>query len=170
MFKIETKPCGEELKGGDKVLMTCVGVGFSNLSKTLKWHCQKMKGPKASRQHRSCQGTKGIRFIQDFPNFLLENKSGYLNKRRLSTLWFSAISPGQTFLRRPSHNGSSLGLPRWRVCLWDTVVLLQHHSCVLALLPEPTSSGFHRMAIFQTFGVSYSSFCKDWPPWILVSV
>ena len=36
MFKIETKPCGEELKGGDKVLMTCVGVGFSNLSKTLK--------------------------------------------------------------------------------------------------------------------------------------
>ncbi|XP_060011027.1 RNA 3'-terminal phosphate cyclase-like protein isoform X1 [Lagenorhynchus albirostris] len=36
MFKIETKPCGEELKGGDKVLMTCVGTGFSNLSKTLK--------------------------------------------------------------------------------------------------------------------------------------
>ncbi|XP_042767850.1 RNA 3'-terminal phosphate cyclase-like protein isoform X4 [Panthera leo] len=36
MFKIETKPCGEELKGGDKVLLTCVGVGFSNLSKTLK--------------------------------------------------------------------------------------------------------------------------------------
>ncbi|XP_055434139.1 RNA 3'-terminal phosphate cyclase-like protein isoform X2 [Bubalus kerabau] len=36
MFKIETKPCGEELKGGDKVLMTCVGIGFSNLSKTLK--------------------------------------------------------------------------------------------------------------------------------------
>ncbi|XP_077917481.1 RNA 3'-terminal phosphate cyclase-like protein isoform X11 [Halichoerus grypus] len=36
MFKIETKPCGEELKGGDKVLMACVGVGFSNLSKTLK--------------------------------------------------------------------------------------------------------------------------------------
>uniref|UniRef100_A0A9L0SS05 RNA terminal phosphate cyclase like 1 n=1 Tax=Equus caballus TaxID=9796 RepID=A0A9L0SS05_HORSE len=36
MFKIETRPCGEELKGGDKVLMTCVGIGFSNLSKTLK--------------------------------------------------------------------------------------------------------------------------------------
>ncbi|GAB1302308.1 RNA 3'-terminal phosphate cyclase-like protein [Apodemus speciosus] len=36
MFKVETKPCGEELKGGDKVLMTCVGIGFSNLSKTLK--------------------------------------------------------------------------------------------------------------------------------------
>uniref|UniRef100_A0A8C5KTE4 RNA 3'-terminal phosphate cyclase-like protein n=1 Tax=Jaculus jaculus TaxID=51337 RepID=A0A8C5KTE4_JACJA len=36
MFKIESQPCGEELKGGDKVLMTCVGVGFSNLSKTLK--------------------------------------------------------------------------------------------------------------------------------------
>nr|KAF6315295.1 RNA terminal phosphate cyclase like 1 [Myotis myotis] len=36
MFKIETKPCGEERKGGDKVLMTCVGIGFSNLSKTLK--------------------------------------------------------------------------------------------------------------------------------------
>uniref|UniRef100_A0A673VDR9 RNA terminal phosphate cyclase like 1 n=1 Tax=Suricata suricatta TaxID=37032 RepID=A0A673VDR9_SURSU len=36
MFKIETKPCGEELKGGDKVLLTCVGIGFSNLSKTLK--------------------------------------------------------------------------------------------------------------------------------------
>lgn len=35
MFKIETKSC-EELKGGDKVLMTCVGIGFSNLSKTLK--------------------------------------------------------------------------------------------------------------------------------------
>lgn len=67
MFKIETKPCGEELKGGDKVLMTCVGIGFSNLSKTLKWHCQKMKGPKASRQRRSCQATKGTRFIQDFP-------------------------------------------------------------------------------------------------------
>ncbi|XP_004600194.1 RNA 3'-terminal phosphate cyclase-like protein isoform X1 [Sorex araneus] len=36
MFKIETKSCDEELKGGDKVLMTCVGIGFSNLSKTLK--------------------------------------------------------------------------------------------------------------------------------------
>ncbi|XP_028567765.2 RNA 3'-terminal phosphate cyclase-like protein [Podarcis muralis] len=36
MFKIESKPSGEERKGGDKVLMTCVGIGFSNLSKTVK--------------------------------------------------------------------------------------------------------------------------------------
>ncbi|XP_062985351.1 RNA 3'-terminal phosphate cyclase-like protein [Elgaria multicarinata webbii] len=36
MFKIETKSFEEERKGGDKVLMTCVGVGFSNLSKTVK--------------------------------------------------------------------------------------------------------------------------------------
>ena len=36
MFKIEAKPCGEECKGGDKVLMSCVGIGLSNLSKTLK--------------------------------------------------------------------------------------------------------------------------------------
>ncbi|XP_077201054.1 RNA 3'-terminal phosphate cyclase-like protein [Paroedura picta] len=36
MFKIETKPSNEERKGGEKILMTCVGIGFSNLSKTVK--------------------------------------------------------------------------------------------------------------------------------------
>ncbi|XP_077441455.1 RNA 3'-terminal phosphate cyclase-like protein [Vanacampus margaritifer] len=37
MFKIEVcKPLEDERKGGDKVLMTCVGVGYSNLNKTLK--------------------------------------------------------------------------------------------------------------------------------------
>nr|XP_005296848.2 RNA 3'-terminal phosphate cyclase-like protein isoform X2 [Chrysemys picta bellii] len=36
MFKIETKPSHEELQGGEKVLMTCVGIGFANLSKTIK--------------------------------------------------------------------------------------------------------------------------------------
>ncbi|XP_068784197.1 RNA 3'-terminal phosphate cyclase-like protein isoform X1 [Struthio camelus] len=37
MFKIETKsPEEEEHKGGEKVLMTCVGIGFSNLSKTIR--------------------------------------------------------------------------------------------------------------------------------------
>ncbi|NXA53090.1 RCL1 protein, partial [Nothocercus julius] len=37
MFKIETKsPEEEEHKGGAKVLMTCVGIGFSNLSKTIR--------------------------------------------------------------------------------------------------------------------------------------
>ncbi|XP_047425944.1 RNA 3'-terminal phosphate cyclase-like protein isoform X2 [Mugil cephalus] len=37
MFKIEVKkPLEDERKGGDKVMMTCVGVGYSNLSKTLK--------------------------------------------------------------------------------------------------------------------------------------
>ncbi|XP_068190758.1 RNA 3'-terminal phosphate cyclase-like protein isoform X1 [Antennarius striatus] len=37
MFKIETqKPLEDERKGGDKVLMTCVGVGYSNINKTLK--------------------------------------------------------------------------------------------------------------------------------------
>ncbi|XP_015262951.1 PREDICTED: RNA 3'-terminal phosphate cyclase-like protein [Gekko japonicus] len=36
MFKIEMKPSDEERKGGEKVLMTCVGTGFSNLSKTIK--------------------------------------------------------------------------------------------------------------------------------------
>ncbi|XP_016893926.1 RNA 3'-terminal phosphate cyclase-like protein isoform X2 [Cynoglossus semilaevis] len=37
MFKIEVqKPLEDERKGGDKVLMTCVGIGYSNLSKTLK--------------------------------------------------------------------------------------------------------------------------------------
>ncbi|XP_013917811.1 PREDICTED: RNA 3'-terminal phosphate cyclase-like protein isoform X1 [Thamnophis sirtalis] len=36
MFKIETKPFEEERKGGEKVLMTCVGIGFSNLSKTVR--------------------------------------------------------------------------------------------------------------------------------------
>ncbi|XP_061555504.1 RNA 3'-terminal phosphate cyclase-like protein [Phycodurus eques] len=37
MFKIEVRKCLEdERKGGDKVLMTCVGAGYSNLNKTLK--------------------------------------------------------------------------------------------------------------------------------------
>uniref|UniRef100_A0A8D2L6V4 RNA terminal phosphate cyclase like 1 n=1 Tax=Varanus komodoensis TaxID=61221 RepID=A0A8D2L6V4_VARKO len=36
MFKIETKLFEEERKGGDKVLMTCVGIGFSNVSKTVR--------------------------------------------------------------------------------------------------------------------------------------
>ncbi|XP_025061992.1 RNA 3'-terminal phosphate cyclase-like protein isoform X2 [Alligator sinensis] len=36
MFKIETKSSDEEHKGGEKVLMTCVGIGFSNLNKTIK--------------------------------------------------------------------------------------------------------------------------------------
>ncbi|XP_068608661.1 RNA 3'-terminal phosphate cyclase-like protein isoform X2 [Brachionichthys hirsutus] len=37
MFKIETqKPPEDGRKGGDKVLMTCVGVGYSNKNKTLK--------------------------------------------------------------------------------------------------------------------------------------
>ncbi|XP_041826849.1 RNA 3'-terminal phosphate cyclase-like protein [Melanotaenia boesemani] len=37
MFKIEVqKPLEDERKGGDKVLMTCVGVGYSNINKTLK--------------------------------------------------------------------------------------------------------------------------------------
>lgn len=37
MFKIEVqKPSEDERKGGDKVLMTCVGVGYSNINKTLK--------------------------------------------------------------------------------------------------------------------------------------
>ncbi|XP_043917060.1 RNA 3'-terminal phosphate cyclase-like protein isoform X2 [Protopterus annectens] len=35
MFKMETRSFDEQ-KGGEKVLMTCVGVGFSNLSKTVK--------------------------------------------------------------------------------------------------------------------------------------
>uniref|UniRef100_A0A4W3IZU3 RNA terminal phosphate cyclase-like 1 n=1 Tax=Callorhinchus milii TaxID=7868 RepID=A0A4W3IZU3_CALMI len=35
MFKIETQP-SEERKGGEKVLMTCVGIGFSNISKTIR--------------------------------------------------------------------------------------------------------------------------------------
>lgn len=37
MFKIDVqKPLEDERKGGDKVLMTCVGVGYSNMNKTLK--------------------------------------------------------------------------------------------------------------------------------------
>uniref|UniRef100_A0A8C2STN5 RNA 3'-terminal phosphate cyclase-like protein n=1 Tax=Coturnix japonica TaxID=93934 RepID=A0A8C2STN5_COTJA len=36
MFKIEMKSPEEEHKGGEKVLMTCVGIGFSNLSKTIR--------------------------------------------------------------------------------------------------------------------------------------
>lgn len=37
MFKIEVQtPLEDERKGGDKVLMTCAGVGFSNISKTVK--------------------------------------------------------------------------------------------------------------------------------------
>ncbi|KAF3848933.1 hypothetical protein F7725_015430 [Dissostichus mawsoni] len=37
MFKIQVqKPSEDERKGGDKVLMTCVGVGYSNINKTLK--------------------------------------------------------------------------------------------------------------------------------------
>ncbi|KAG7223891.1 hypothetical protein INR49_015147 [Caranx melampygus] len=37
MFKIEVqKPLEDERKGGDKVLMTCVGVGYSNINKSLK--------------------------------------------------------------------------------------------------------------------------------------
>ncbi|XP_056147204.1 RNA 3'-terminal phosphate cyclase-like protein [Lampris incognitus] len=37
MFKIETqKPSEDERKGGDKVLMTCVGVGYSNINKAIK--------------------------------------------------------------------------------------------------------------------------------------
>lgn len=37
IFKIEVqKPSEDERKGGDKVLMTCVGVGYTNINKTLK--------------------------------------------------------------------------------------------------------------------------------------
>ncbi|XP_030640845.1 RNA 3'-terminal phosphate cyclase-like protein [Chanos chanos] len=37
MFKIETqKPGEDEKKGGDKVLMTCVGAGYTNISKSIK--------------------------------------------------------------------------------------------------------------------------------------
>uniref|UniRef100_A0A673WV71 RNA 3'-terminal phosphate cyclase-like protein n=2 Tax=Salmo trutta TaxID=8032 RepID=A0A673WV71_SALTR len=37
MFKIETqKPSEDERKGGDKVLMTCVGAGYTNISKSIK--------------------------------------------------------------------------------------------------------------------------------------
>ncbi|XP_051981891.1 RNA 3'-terminal phosphate cyclase-like protein isoform X2 [Xyrauchen texanus] len=37
MFKMEPqKPGEDERKGGDKVLMTCVGAGYSNISKSLK--------------------------------------------------------------------------------------------------------------------------------------
>uniref|UniRef100_A0A8C7JR39 RNA terminal phosphate cyclase-like 1 n=1 Tax=Oncorhynchus kisutch TaxID=8019 RepID=A0A8C7JR39_ONCKI len=37
MFKIETqKPAEDERKGGDKVLMTCVGAGYTNISKSIK--------------------------------------------------------------------------------------------------------------------------------------
>ncbi|XP_053558527.1 RNA 3'-terminal phosphate cyclase-like protein [Bombina bombina] len=36
MFKIESKTFEDERKGAEKVLLTCVGVGFSNLSKTIK--------------------------------------------------------------------------------------------------------------------------------------
>lgn len=37
MFKIEVqKPSEDERKGGDKVLLTGVGVGYSNLNKTVK--------------------------------------------------------------------------------------------------------------------------------------
>ncbi|KAK0134378.1 RNA 3'-terminal phosphate cyclase-like protein [Merluccius polli] len=37
MFKMEIKPpLEDERKGGDKVLMTCVGVGFTNISKVIK--------------------------------------------------------------------------------------------------------------------------------------
>uniref|UniRef100_A0A672SNP6 RNA 3'-terminal phosphate cyclase-like protein n=1 Tax=Sinocyclocheilus grahami TaxID=75366 RepID=A0A672SNP6_SINGR len=37
MFKIEQqKPGEDEQKGGEKVLMTCVGAGYSNISKTIK--------------------------------------------------------------------------------------------------------------------------------------
>ncbi|XP_029920785.1 RNA 3'-terminal phosphate cyclase-like protein isoform X2 [Myripristis murdjan] len=37
MFKMETQKASEdEMKGGDKVLMTCVGVGYSNINKTIK--------------------------------------------------------------------------------------------------------------------------------------
>ncbi|KAK1787654.1 hypothetical protein P4O66_016143 [Electrophorus voltai] len=36
MFKIEPQKPEDEQKGGEKVLMTCVGVGFANINKTLK--------------------------------------------------------------------------------------------------------------------------------------
>lgn len=37
MFKIDVqKTLEDERKGGDKVLMTCVGVGYSNLNRILK--------------------------------------------------------------------------------------------------------------------------------------
>lgn len=37
MFKIETqKPSEDECKGGEKVLMTCVGAGYNNISKSIK--------------------------------------------------------------------------------------------------------------------------------------
>ncbi|XP_075452959.1 RNA 3'-terminal phosphate cyclase-like protein isoform X1 [Ascaphus truei] len=36
MFKIESKTCDEDRKGGEKALLTCVGIGFSNLSRTIK--------------------------------------------------------------------------------------------------------------------------------------
>ncbi|XP_066566830.1 RNA 3'-terminal phosphate cyclase-like protein [Amia ocellicauda] len=36
IFKIETQNQEEDRKGGEKVLMTCVGAGYTNISKTVK--------------------------------------------------------------------------------------------------------------------------------------
>lgn len=161
MFKIETKPCGEELKGGDKVLMTCVGIGFSNLSKTLKWYSHQIRPQRLQTKQKLLRTPKETKskFIQDrtcsyikvFLIFHLK-KSEYLNKRHLCIMWFLAISAvALTFLRRPSHDDRSRGSPGWRVCLQDPVVLLaQPHACIPGLL---------------SCGVCYRSSCEDWPLW-----
>lgn len=143
------------------------GIGFSNLSKTLKWHCQKMKGPKASRQRRSCQATKGTKFIQDFPTRSWK-QSGYPNKRTsLYLVVFSHFSradiPREVQSQRAPRLTWMKGVPsgpNWTATA--SQLSLTHF-----LTPHP---GLPPYGYFQTFGVCYSSFCKDWPPWILVSV
>lgn len=129
MFKIETKPCGEELKGGDKVLMTCVGIGFSNLSKTLKWYsytsslrCGWMK-----QKLRRSEGTTsrcvhpGQDSLLTLRTLVFHWKYWCANKRRFYHVTSSCFSSDSDISWRPSScelpNSSGGGaLRKWSRC------------------------------------------------------
>lgn len=106
-------------------------------------------------------------YIKDLLLILHLKKSEYPNRRHLYIMWFPAISPvALTFLRRPRRDESSLGLPGQRVCLQDTVVLLEkHHSCFLSPHPGLLSYGrfpdlWRRLLFFLQGLTSFSlNFC-----------
>jgi hypothetical protein len=82
------------------VLMTCVGIGFSNLSKTLKWHCDKIRPHYLQTKQKLPRTPKRYIYIQDrIPTYILRTflifhqQYQYRNKRRLLTMWFPAIPP-----------------------------------------------------------------------------
>lgn len=149
MFKIETKPCGEELKGGDKVLMTCVGVGFSNLSKTLKWYSYLIRSQRLQTKQKLPWTPKEIkpRFIQDricsyIKDLLIlcfKKKKIRIFKKKTSLYHVvsSLFCCGADFPQE-AHDEHSLPWLTWM----KSVPSEQPHTCISAVPPRSSSLSF----------------------------